>query len=411
MQRIDTQQRTRNQFFDQAVLRSTAFCVKTDLFTMLLIADNSFVTPFQRIRSQAKIMQHYRRRILFSCCILTLGNALYGQEVQPKDYNPEKKAIPKSLAAPIGPNRNFGNLPGRLERASADAFNRGLMPLESRLRYLALARDARLSVSEISDEEVLAIWQGYRSQLAEMVPRIQSLNQPASGGWASELLLAQYALARADQQLAMVAGDEIAMDQSALALKSIAHKLYNQRRTDYSFGLATIGDVAFAKERLLAASNYDEAGRVDVIESAIATQSRWNSKGAEIGRKDRLLESQLTKDFILFQDSLKSGDPEKIAGKMAILNSTAHQHFQTTLKYFRNGTAPLHQLTNSMFVRQRLQQLSKEFPELENKEETANFERDWNALRDVAANVSDTRGRNAADLLAIQVLGRGIEAD
>lgn len=327
-----------------------------------------------------------------------------------QNYNPDKKQLPETIPSAIQSELNFGDLPNQLDHSSAVAFNRGLMPLESRLKYLALSRDARLSQAGDSMAEREQIWNEYRNELLSIVPRIQRLGQPGARGWNAELLLAQYSVHRASQQIASMSGDHSGFDAATAALKATAVQLVRQREADYSAGLATIRDVAYAKDRLMDVYEFDSVDRIDFIENVILTQNGWNSLGAEIGRKDRIIESQLTRGLVDFQKTLQEGEISDISQSLAELSLVGHEHFQTTYGYYRNGTAPLHQLTTSIMIRQRLQRLSNDYPELKNETVDQAFHSDWNLLRSSADATYDTRGRNAADLIAIDLIGVNVEA-
>ncbi|MDB4742898.1 hypothetical protein OAF98_00305 [Planctomicrobium sp.] len=344
----------------------------------------------------------------FSLIILNTAVFCFAQD---QNYNPEKKQVPKFIPALIQPELKFGNLPGHLDRASNSAFKRGLMPLESRLKYLALARDARISEAGDSESAVQDVWTGYRNELAAIVPQIRRLNQPGASGWNAELILAKYSVLRANQQIASITEDAGGLAEATAGLQEAATALYRQRETDYSAGLASLQDLMYARDRLLNSTQFSSVDRIDAIEGVILTQSKWNSKGAEIGRTDRILEAQLTKELIGFQDSLEAGALPAITEKLFNLNSTGHQHFETTLKFYQNGTAPLHQLTSSILIRQRLQRLSNEFPELQSDEADQEFQSDWNTLKSIAESTSDRRGRNEADLIAIDLMNVSVNAE
>lgn len=357
-------------------------------------------------------MKRMKNIQLYTFSLIIFNSAVFCFAQAPaQNYNPEKKQLPKFIPALMQPELKFGNLPGQLERASYNAFSRGLMPLESRLKYLALARDARLSAAGDSETAIQEVWISYRNELAAIVPQIRKLNQPGASGWNAELMLSQYSVFRANQQIASITGDEGGLAEATAALQETATALYRQRKTDYSAGLATLQDLMYAKDRLLNSTQFSSVDRIDAIESVILTQSKWNSKGAEIGRNDRILEAKLTRELIGFQDSLEVGSLPDITESLGNLNSTGHQHFETTLKYYQNGTAPLHQLTSSMLIRQRLQRLSKEYPELQNNEADNAFRSDWNTLKSIADNTSDHRGRNAADLIAIDLMSVSVNSE
>lgn len=330
-------------------------------------------------------------------------------QAPPTQYSPNNKNYPRNLPTALQSQAQFGAIPDHLEAESRSAYLRGLMPLDSRLKYLALARDARLSGSDISNEQSLEVWGAYRQQIAEIVPQIRKLNQPGAMNWASELAWAEYALVRADQQIASIGNDANAQAEAAGALRTAAHQLFQQRQADYSLGLATLLDLTYAKERYLAATDSSEPQRVQAFQEAKLLQERWNQQGAGIGREDQILESRMAEQLLGFQKALESGDPKVISEQLAELDTTGHQHFQTTMSYYRNGTAPLHQMTDSLILRQRLRQLEQEFPELKNPEREARFKEDWGVLVQAASSITDQRGRMTSDLLAVQLLSVSVE--
>src|SRR5690606_8895737 len=100
-------------------------------------------------------------------------------------------------------------------------------------------------------------------------------------------------------------------------------------------------DVTIAQDRFLEAHQSSPSKRMAALGAANALYEQWNLKGAEIGRTDRILESQLTQELLTFQGALGQGDVPQITQSLNSLQQTSHRHFQTSYEYYQNGTAPL----------------------------------------------------------------------
>ncbi len=354
--------------------------------------------------------------VLCLCCsavVLASPSEVFSQKKveKPKDYNPSEKKIPTNLPTALQAKRLYGQSPQQLEAASQSAFLRSLMPLEDHLRYLAMARDARLSGSDLTQKQKIEAWGQYRAQIAEIVPRMQQFNQPGATGWASELAWAKYAITRADQRLAELQENSVQLASATSEAQQASQQLLSQTEFDYGLGMSTLSDLTYAKDRYLASNDADRERRLGELADVKAMQEVWNQRGAGIGRSDKILETEVAQNLLKFQETLKSGEPKEIAAQMSSLDRASRQHFQTSVKYFKNGTAPLHQLTNSILLRQRLQQLQREAPELANKDSKKAFQEDWNTLQQAAASKTDRRGRIQADLLAIDLLSVSVDSD
>lgn len=353
------------------------------------------------------------RTLLVICSVWSLL-AFFAPDVasaqdQKKNYSPTGKKLPTSLPTVLQSKKRYGSTPGQLESFSESAFQRSLMPLKDHLRYLAMARDARLSGSDITQEQKLAAWGNYREKLRSVIPAMQRLNQPGAANWASELDWANYAVVRAEQRIAEISEDTGGYEAASLLVQQASGQLLAQREFDNTLGLATVSDLTYAQDRFLAANKSSQSSRIALFENAKSKQLRWNRSGAGIGRTDRVLETQLTQDLMRFQETLQQGDLEKVSDQLSQVRQVSQRHFQVTAEYFSHGTAPLHQLTNSMVLRQRLRQLQQEVPELADKSPNVQFQQDWQFLKRAASSVSDRRGRISADLLAVDLLASSVE--
>ncbi len=353
------------------------------------------------------------RALLMICTVLCLSAvsepmAINAQE-QPKHYSPTGKKLPTVLPTVLQSKKKYGRAPDQLESFSESAFRRSLMPLKDHLQYLAMARDARLSGSDISKEQELAAWGGYRERLKAVIPAMRSLNQPSASNWASELAWANYAVVRAEQRIAEISENSSAYEAATRQVQDASGQLLAQREFDNTLGLATVSDLTYAQDRFLAANQSSKSRRIELLEHTKSMQQKWNRSGAGVGRTDRVLETQLTQDLMRFQETLQEGDIEKVSAQLSRVQQVSQRHFQVSAEFYSHGTAPLHQLTKSMMLRQRLRQLQQVVPELEDESSDLQFQRDWRQLKQSAATVSDRRGRMSADLLAIDLLGLSVE--
>ena len=353
------------------------------------------------------------RASLFFCFVLSFALSSEFTEVyaqgKTESYSPTGKKLPTTLPTALQSQKKYGSTPNQLESFSESAFRRSLMPLKDHLRYLAMARDARLSGSDITKEQELAAWGNYRERVQSIIPAMQRFNQPAAANWAAELAWANYAVVRAEQKIAEIGENSAAIDAASAQVQKASEQLLAQREFDGKLGLATMADITYAQDRLLAANHASPKERIAFLENSKSVLQRWNSKGDGIGRTDRVLETQLMEDLLMFQGSLQQGDVEKISDQLARVRQVSQRYFQVTAEYYSHGTAPLHQLTSSMVLRQRLRKLQQDVPELAEKSPNTQFLQDWQFLKQAAASVTDRRGRMPADLLAIDLLGLSIE--
>lgn len=341
---------------------------------------------------------------------LTSGQLESADQVLKKGYNPTGKPLPKSIPRGFqGRARIDPNAAAALEATSHAAFMRSLMPLEDYLTYLGMARDARLSGKELTEAEVVAAWTHYRDQLRQIVPTLQRLNQPAASNWAAELAWSKYAVLRADLSIAQITEDDSAAANLREQLQSASAALLTQRQFDYQLGMASLSDLAYARDRFLATNGSNLSDRVELLSGQKAVLESWRQAGAEIGRADKIVETQLSQELLQFQGALSSGDFEMIHSSLKRVNEVSHAHFDQTMAYYQRGTAPLHQLTKSLTLRQRLNRLEEEIPELVDDESKQRFDQDWSQLKRIAAAQQDRRGRISADLLAVELLGMSIE--
>lgn len=341
--------------------------------------------------------------------LATFAPSVASAQDQKKNYSPTGKKLPTSLPTVLQAKKKYGNTPRQLESFSESAFRRSLMPLKDHLRYLAMARDARLSGSDITQEQELAVWGNYRDRLRTVIPAMKSLNQPSASNWASELAWANYAVARAEQRIVEIDEDTAGFEAASSRVQQTSGQLLAQREFDNTLGLATVSDLTYAQDRFLAANQSSQSRRIALLEHTKEMQQKWNRSGAGIGRTDRVLETQLMQDLMRFQETLQQGDIEKVSAQLSRVREVSQRHFQVTAEYYSHGTAPLHQLTNTMVLRQRLRQLQQEVPELAEKTPNVQFQRDWQYLKRAAASVSDRRGRMSADLLAVDLLSLSVE--
>ncbi len=222
---------------------------------------------------------------------------------------------------------------------------------------------------------------------------------------------AKYAISRADQRLAELSENPLRLASATSEVQLASQQLLSQREFDYALGMSSLSDLTYAKDRFLATSEASGDRRVSQYADAEALQQKWNQRGAGVGRADKVLETQVAQELLKFQEALAGGDTKEIASQMASLEKNSRQHFQTTVGYFKKGTAPLHQLTNSLLLRQRLQQLQQEIPEIASQSSKRAFQEDWSILQQAAASKRDRRGRIQADLLAIDLLSVSVNSD
>lgn len=341
-------------------------------------------------------------------CLAGSTDPVFAQQAGSRVYSPGGAKIPTAIPSAFQGNLQLGNLPVQLEQQSESAFLRGLMPLSDYLRYLNMAREARLANPDLSSAEQQQAWEIYRGRIANVLPTLEQFRQPASANWAAEVELARFALLRTDERLASFASGEPTPASGALT-QAATQRLLSQREFDYFLGIASVSDVAYARDRFLAAHETNLEDRIQLFERAISRMQSWNQQGAGIGRSDQLLELQVYHASLQLEQTLASGDAAAVETQLSRVQQMSHRHFQQTHEYVQQGTAPLHDLTRSLTIRQSLKTLQESLSPESTRQTDEQFERDWQALQRMAVSISDTRGRMAADLTAIHLLQVSVE--
>ena len=328
---------------------------------------------------------------------------------QTANYNPYSTAREnrRLLSQSLRIERDYGQIPNQLVLASHDSFHRGLMPLDDHLWNLAFAREAQLARPDLDEAGKIQIWTEYRNQIEFVSASLASLYEPAAKNWGSENAFAAYSLANAEVQLAQLQGNDSA---SALARQQATDAilvLAAQREFDYSLGLATLDELVIAHDRVAKELELPKSFRDQLWLAAEQEKHLWNAVGAGIGRSDEVVEIAMVRQTIELQQSLESGNLDKIRDNLQAAGQTSENHFAVLSQFHQHGTATLSDLSRALTFRNRLVSLEKSIPELGQTLNQNRFHSDWNSLKSIADS-TDRVGRHQADVLAVEILGIGI---
>lgn len=288
-----------------------------------------------------------------------------------------------------------------LDRAAADAFSRGLMPMRDYARHLDIVENLFAASSDLrrnTRRKRYAV-DAHAQRLAEAAGKIKSLNQPATKGAAAELLLARFLTAHTrDRSLAMRRGGKPRSNPETAAA---AMKYFKKIKEDHSIGLAD--DRQLADAAVLTAQAASPAKQAEAWKAVAKSAEDRAKKLATIpGNRFAITIAHLqaVADEAVAFSSRNAG--RKSDADRALLAAIKHRdaEFQVLQKRSTTKTASLYQLARSWSDRFRMQAGLTD----EHSPTTRAMSSDLRTIEKLAETITDRRGRNAADLLYVQAL-------
>jgi hypothetical protein len=323
---------------------------------------------------------------------------------------PVDRSAERELLAQAGPAA------ADLVTLSRDSFNRGLMPLRDYLEQTALVLQIDLMSSDAQNSTPATAWKSQVERLSDAARRLNRFNQPAAEGWASDVALAEWALADAEYHLAEAEKNTPVQEQAARRRADWAAEHVRRREWDVSIGAAPESSLARAMGLFAAAEHASpEQGADEVrlrIHADYITQlstikvltQEWAAQGAGIGRADRVLQTAAEVDL----EHVASRDAE---GKLVLnpqslqaADATLHELFDVQLDFYGHGTADLYDLSRTWTVWRNLHVLASPKPDLLSDPQRSSRTTALRTLHDLAAQTEDLRGRNAADVKYVDLL-------
>jgi hypothetical protein len=303
-----------------------------------------------------------------------------------------------------------------LAASGRNAFDRGLMPLRDYLEQTALVLHIDLMSADAQHSSSIAAWKQQVERLRDASERLHWLNQPAAEGWASDVALAEWALADAEYELAQAGNDTAVQEQAARRRSEWAAEHVRRREWDVSIGAAPESSLARAMGLFAAAEQASPVQGADQVRRQIYADyvsqlntievltQEWAAQGAGIGRTDRVLQASV--DVDLEHTSSRDAEGQLVVNPQAVhtADSKLQDLFEVQLDFYGHGTADLYDLSRTWTVWRNLHVLASAEPDLLSEQQCTSRTTALETLHGLAAQTGDLRGRNAADVRYVDLL-------
>lgn len=293
----------------------------------------------------------------------------------------------------------------RLIAQSRDSFDRGLVPLVDHLDQFTLATGLNLRFASLQkNRETQLEWHRLQVRNLEGVTtQLERFQQPASAGWAADVLLARLSLAQSQARLAAFEERTNAATTAQRTIIDLARQHWDKRLDDASIGHATPMQLWRAAGLVFSSENRPlEADRNFLIQAIQATD-RWNLAGSGIGRED--LRDAFR--FELARVDLMSAKPgtESFNVQAERAETSAKKLFDAISQFQSKGTASLYDLASVWRQRQEMHSYIEEIrPEPVPSAWKQRRSNDLSQLTRLASQTADRRGRAAADVSYVELL-------
>lgn len=303
----------------------------------------------------------------------------------------------------------------QLEGQSTQAFQRGLLPLQDYLEHLRMVHqvERRAAIDRQDRRALLNAAQANVTRLNQAAEQLAAFREPAAEGWEADVLLARAAAAEAAGELATLKGDRSEATLARQKFQTFAWQHLQAVEFDRrELGLSSLPTMATAVTMAV----QDEPGATpelsaDLQRYVVLTTEQWNALGAGIGRDDAVSEAKAEEAGTRAKLALITKDMPGFAAELNRAEQAAETLFAERLAFYQNGTASLSDLTQTMLLRSRIQQLASSVEGVDMKPIQARWDRDLRELVTIAGAVEDRRGRNEADVLFVNVMNQLDRAD
>lgn len=303
----------------------------------------------------------------------------------------------------------------QLRRQSQISFQRGLMPLTDYLEHLAAAEESAVrsavATTPSTAQRRTALREALQPRIDGLrlaVRQMSAFRQPAAANWEADLLLGKYVLAQAEAEAAGLLGDRTAERAAAMAQQHWAREHYARRVFDsHILGHATQSELAQAVTFL----NVSPQWKRTTLQSTVDVMQRWQQVGAGIGREDRTLNARL--QMVLWDVESRSSqtEPAVVQRELIAADQLSARLFQVQKQYWHHGTATLADLSRTWQTQRQLQLLARWIELPLPVESQQSWTRSLDELAVIARAETDHRGRNAADVEYVHLLGHMHRAD
>jgi len=323
---------------------------------------------------------------------------------------PVNEAVRRPLTVPLPPEVTAAAQSGvQLRRWSQSAFQRGLLNLGDHLEHLSAAEEAevRLVAIEAKDTdnptpELRQALQPRIDALRLAVQQMAAFRQPAAANWEADLRLGQYVLAQAEEEAAGLVGDRSAVMVAKGVQQHWAQAHYARRVFDARFlGHATPSEVTQAITFL----NISPVRKREALQRTVSQMKQWQRTGAGIGRADRTLDAQLQLALWDVESRGSQTSASELRRGLVEADRLTARLFDVQREFHQHGTASLADLSRSWQTRRQVHLLANWVALPLPDQRTEALDRSSRELTHLAAGVKDHRGRMAADVEYVRLLG------
>jgi|GEM_PF-2441169 len=300
----------------------------------------------------------------------------------------------------------LANQSAGLAEQSFDSFSRGLMPLPDHLEQLKLTQRAELLTAQ-DEKQIAEVQMRHIDRLDAVVGALRAFDQPNAEGWHADLLLAQTLAADARSKLAAHQERDAAAEAARQQAIALADAHLQRRQADSTIGWATVPMMVNARlvvQQVRQDEPYTQLPPDEFLADAVTLTRSWQERDAGIGRADRVALASYQQARFALRHGLEL-DTRQIARLYLSAESAAIQLYNQQRDFLRTGTASLYDVARAWTFREELGGILAQAdlsPPLASEEQLS---RDLGALQAFARGVEDRRGRIAADLSFINVLG------
>jgi len=311
----------------------------------------------------------------------------------------------------------------QLREESHDSFVRGLLPLSDHLEHLGLVyeAEARHAYDTLQrqtkgtyesnratrfDQKQLErtfrpVYQARLTALEDVVQRLEAFQQPASTGWEADVALAKVALNRAQLETARLLGMKGAVIELTEAEERLAAEHYWKRLEDARVGQASLPALVQAVSLL----NISPEFRRNMLQSVAEQTVIWEMEGAGIGRSDAVTRAQLDLSWLDGYKERRDGSIKVNDAAWRESDQLAATLFEQRAELYPKGTATLGDLSRTWHLRQQMHQIADEAHYEMPKASVEQHNRNLALLKEAAGATTDRRGRAAADVTFVALLG------
>lgn len=297
-----------------------------------------------------------------------------------------------------------------LEEQSTQAFQRGLLPLTDYLEHMRTVYEVerRDAIDRQDRRALLNAAQANVARLNLAAEQLAAFRQPAAEGWEADVMLARAAAAEASGELATVNGNRSEAELAKQKFQEFAWRHLQAVEFDRRvLGLSSLPTMVTAITMAAGdQSGADLERKSELQRYMVLTTEQWNVAGAGIGRDDAVSEARAEEAATQAKLALITKDMPGFASEIARAEQAALKLFSERLDYYRNGTASLSDLTQTMLLRSRIQNLASSVDGIDMQPIRTRWEQDLRELTSIADSIQDRRGRNQADVLFVNVLNQ-----